>query len=68
MMMLHAGTNVESPMNPKWEHVPHQTDMGVHAPGTRVFEEMQHEVVDRQETRFLDSVSRSRCPERPDRQ
>jgi tRNA nucleotidyltransferase (CCA-adding enzyme) len=33
-MMSQAGTNVESPMNPNWEHFPHQADMGVRGIGS----------------------------------
>ena len=31
--MSYAGTNVESPMQPNWEHFPHQADMGVRGIG-----------------------------------
>lgn len=31
--MSYAGTNVESPMQPHWEHFPHQADMGVRGIG-----------------------------------
>jgi len=33
MIMSYAGTNVESPMQPNWEHFPHQADMGVRGIG-----------------------------------
>lgn len=31
--MSYAGTNVESPMQPNWEHFPHEADMGVRGIG-----------------------------------
>jgi len=31
--MSYAGANVESPMQPNWEHFPHQADMGVRGIG-----------------------------------
>ena len=31
--MSSTGTNVESPMQPNWEHFPHQADMGVRGIG-----------------------------------
>jgi tRNA nucleotidyltransferase (CCA-adding enzyme) len=33
MIMSCAGTNVESPMQPNWEHFPHEADMGVRGIG-----------------------------------
>lgn len=32
--MSYAGTNVESPMQPHWEHFPHEADMGVRGIGS----------------------------------